>query len=38
MVDYDYLEGYRDPETYDVADAGYDADYPLTAQLAESLV
>lgn len=34
MLDYDPLEGYRDAEGYDVEDAGYDADYPLTAQLA----
>jgi ubiquinone/menaquinone biosynthesis C-methylase UbiE len=37
MLENDYLEGYRDPETYDVADAGYDADFPLTEQLAKSL-
>ena len=34
MLDYDPLEGYRDAQGYDVEDAGYDADYPLTAQLA----
>lgn len=35
MIDYsEYLEGYRDAQAYDVEDAGYDADYPLTAQLA----
>lgn len=37
MVDYDYLEGYRDAELYDVEDAGYDKDYPLTAQWASRL-
>ena len=37
MVEYDYLEGYRDPQAYDVADGGYDADVPLTEQLARSL-
>ncbi|HEX8034033.1 MAG TPA: class I SAM-dependent methyltransferase [Ktedonobacterales bacterium] len=37
MIDYDPLEGYRDAQGYDVEDAGYDADYPLTAQLAREL-
>jgi 2-polyprenyl-3-methyl-5-hydroxy-6-metoxy-1,4-benzoquinol methylase len=37
MVDYDYLEGYRDPQAYDLEDAGYDEDFPLTEQLAHSL-
>ena len=37
MLDYDPLEGYRDPEAYDVEDAGYDEDQPLTEQLARSL-
>jgi hypothetical protein len=30
MIEYDYLEGYRDPQAYDLEDGGYDADYPLT--------
>lgn len=35
MNDYaEYLEGYRDAQAYDVEEGGYDADYPLTAQLA----
>ena len=35
MLDYsEYLEGYRDAEAYDVEEAGYDAEYPLTEQLA----
>lgn len=34
ILDYDPLEGYRDAQGYNVEDAGYDADYPLTAQLA----
>ena len=37
MLDYDPLEGYRDPEAYDVMDAGYDADRPLTEQWAREL-
>jgi SAM-dependent methyltransferase len=37
MLDYDPLEGYRDPETYDLDDAGYDEDYPLTEQWARKL-
>jgi 2-polyprenyl-3-methyl-5-hydroxy-6-metoxy-1,4-benzoquinol methylase len=37
MLQNDYLEGYRDPETYDIADGDYDADVPLTEQLAKSL-
>jgi ubiquinone/menaquinone biosynthesis C-methylase UbiE len=37
MVEYDYLEGYRDPQAYDAADAGYVADIPLTERLAKSL-
>ncbi|QBD76843.1 class I SAM-dependent methyltransferase [Ktedonosporobacter rubrisoli] len=37
MIDYsEYLEGYRDAQAYDVEEGGYDADYPLTAQLAQS--
>jgi SAM-dependent methyltransferase len=35
MNDYsEYLEGYRDAQAYDIEDGGYDADYPLTEQLA----
>lgn len=35
MIDYsEYLEGYRDAQAYDIEDGGYDADYPLTEQLA----
>ncbi len=35
MIDYSkYLEGYRDAQAYDVEEGGYDADYPLTEQLA----
>jgi 2-polyprenyl-3-methyl-5-hydroxy-6-metoxy-1,4-benzoquinol methylase len=37
MLDYDPLEGCRDPQAYDLEDAGYDADFPLTAQLARTL-
>lgn len=37
MIDYDPLEGYKDAEAYDLEDGGYDADYPLTNQLAQSL-
>lgn len=38
MIDYsEYLEGYRDAQAYDVEDGDYDADYPLTAQLAREL-
>jgi SAM-dependent methyltransferase len=38
MIDYsEYLDGYRDAQAYDVEDGGYDADYPLTEQLARKL-
>lgn len=37
MLDYDPLEGYRDPEAYDREEAGYDEDRPLTEQLARQL-
>jgi len=37
MIDYDPLEGYRDPQAYDVEDEGYDEDRPLTEQWARSL-
>jgi hypothetical protein len=37
MIDYDPLEGFRDPETYDLEEEGYDEDYPLTEQWAREL-
>src|SRR5215471_4286535 len=38
MMDYsEYLEGYRDAQAYDVEEEGYDADFPLTEQLAREL-
>lgn len=37
MLENDYLEGYRDPQTYDVEEGDYDADYPLTEQLTREL-
>ncbi len=37
MLEYDPLEGYRDPQTYDLEEEGYDADYPLIEQWARSL-
>ncbi len=37
MLDYDPLEGYRDPQAYDAEDAGYDEDQPLTEQWARKL-
>jgi SAM-dependent methyltransferase len=37
MIDYDYLEDYRDPQTYDLLEGDYDEDYSLTEQLARSL-
>ncbi len=37
MIDHDNLEEFRDPQTYDVVDEGYDEDYPLTEQWARSL-
>src|SRR5262250_3574851 len=37
MLDYDPLEGYRDPQAYDLEEAGYDADYPLTEHWARKL-
>ena len=38
MLEYsEYLEGYRDAQAYDVEEGDYDADYPLTAQLAHEL-
>ena len=37
MIDYDSLEEFRDPQTYDLVDEGYYEDYPLTEQWARSL-
>ncbi len=37
MIDHDNLEEFRDPQTYDLEDEGYEEDYPLTQQLARSL-
>jgi len=37
MIDYDPLEGYRDPEAYDLAEEGHEEDYPITEQWACSL-
>jgi 2-polyprenyl-3-methyl-5-hydroxy-6-metoxy-1,4-benzoquinol methylase len=37
MIDHDNLEEFRDPQTYDLEDEGYDADWPLTEQWARSL-
>ena len=37
MIDHDNLEEFRDPQTYDLEDGGYDEDYPLTEQWARSL-
>ena len=37
MIDHDNLEEFRDPQTYDLEDEGYEEDYPLTGQWARSL-
>ncbi|HEX8034439.1 MAG TPA: class I SAM-dependent methyltransferase, partial [Ktedonobacterales bacterium] len=37
MVEYDSLEEFRDPQTYDVIDAGYDEDRPVIEQWAREL-
>lgn len=37
MLDYDSLEEFRDPQTYDVVDDGYDEDRPLIEQWAREL-
>jgi SAM-dependent methyltransferase len=37
MVEYDSLEEFRDPQTYDVVDAGYDEDRPVIEQWAREL-
>jgi 2-polyprenyl-3-methyl-5-hydroxy-6-metoxy-1,4-benzoquinol methylase len=34
LLDYDPLEGYKDAQAYDLEDGGFDADVPLTMQLA----
>ena len=37
MIDHDNLEEFRDPQTYDLQDEGYEADYALTERWARSL-
>jgi 2-polyprenyl-3-methyl-5-hydroxy-6-metoxy-1,4-benzoquinol methylase len=37
MIDYDPLEEFRDPQTYDLVDEGYYDDYPLIEQWARTL-
>src|SRR5690348_14868826 len=37
MIDHDNLEEFRDPQTYDLEDNGYDDDWALTEQCARSL-
>jgi 2-polyprenyl-3-methyl-5-hydroxy-6-metoxy-1,4-benzoquinol methylase len=37
MIDYDSLEEFRDPQTFDLEDNGYDEDWPLTEPWARSL-
>jgi len=37
MIDHDNLEEFRDPQTYDLEDNGYDDDWPMTEQWARSL-
>jgi 2-polyprenyl-3-methyl-5-hydroxy-6-metoxy-1,4-benzoquinol methylase len=37
MIDHDNLEEFRDAQTYDLEDAGYYDDCPLTEQWAQSL-
>ncbi len=37
MLEYDPLEGYRDPQAYDAVEEGYDEDRPLTKQWARKL-
>src|SRR5207248_4787355 len=37
MIDHDNLEEFRDPQTYDLVDEGYEEDYPLTEQWARLL-
>lgn len=37
MIEYDSLEEFRDPHTYDIVDDGYDEDRPLIEQWAREL-
>ena len=37
MIDHDNLEEFRDPQTYDLEDNGYEDDWPLTEQWARKL-
>lgn len=37
MIDFDPLEGYRDPQTYDLEEEGHDDDRPFVEQWARSL-
>lgn len=37
MLDYDPLEGYQDPQAYDLEDAGYVEDQPFIEQWAQAL-
>jgi hypothetical protein len=37
MIDHDNLEEFRDPQTYDLEDEGYNDDWLLTEQWARSL-
>ncbi len=37
MLDFDPLEGYRDPQTYDLEEAGHDDDRPFVEQWARTL-
>lgn len=37
MIDHDNLEEFRDPQTYDLEDNGYEKDWPLTEQWARKL-
>lgn len=37
MIDYDPLEGYRDPQAYDAEEEDWDEDRPLVEQWARTL-
>ena len=37
MLEYDSLDEFRDPSTYDLVDAGYEEDRPLVEQWARTL-
>jgi ubiquinone/menaquinone biosynthesis C-methylase UbiE len=37
MIEYDSLEEFRDPQTYDLVDAGYEEDRPVIEEWARSL-